>query len=64
MKFVVVYKSSRLETHLCPKILKNAELMCLLISMIPTHQKDPHSSYLEQGSIVILLEYLFLSDLG
>ena len=29
-----------------------------------TIQKDPHPSYLEQGSIVILLEYLLLSDLG
>ena len=29
-----------------------------------TIQKDPHPRNLEQGSIVILLEYLFLSDLG
>lgn len=29
-----------------------------------TIQKDPHPRNLEQGSIVILLEYLILSDLG
>ena len=29
-----------------------------------TIQKDPHPRNLEQGSIVIHLEYLFLSDLG
>jgi hypothetical protein len=29
-----------------------------------TIQKDPHPRNLEQGSIVIQLEYLFLSDLG
>ena len=31
---------------------------------LKTIQKDPHPRNLEQGSIVIHLEYLFLFDLG